>query len=121
MSLHDSDAAPPDILRSAVMFLLTMGTVFGAGMFWSTHGDDIVKKWNDDMAGMKADWNKATTPDREKQRRMFGMGWGGGAGMDHEQNFRDIARELDDSYARDSGYGGDFEAGGSFADEVRGL
>lgn len=107
----------PDIFRSAVLFFLTMGTVFSGGMLWSTYGDDIKQKWNDDLAGMKSDWKKATTPDREKQRKMMGFGWQ----RDHDQNFQDIAHELENTRMKSRGYDCDFETGSSFSDAVREL
>ena len=112
-----STSDTPDIFRSAALFFLTMGSVFFGGLLWSTYGDDIKQKWNDDLAGMKADWTKATTPDREKQRQMKGFGWQ----RNHEQNFRDVTRELESIRIKSRGYAGDFETGTSFSDDVREL
>lgn len=120
MTSPDTDTSPPEILRSAVLFFATMGTVFGVGMLVSTYGDDIARKWHEDFAAMKTDWKKATTPDREKQRRMFGVGWQS-PDFDPASNFRDISSQLENSYGRERGYSGDFKAGGSFGDEVHEL
>ena len=39
---------PSNFLRSAALFILTMGTVFGLGMAWTTYGDSIAARWNTD-------------------------------------------------------------------------
>lgn len=64
---------PSDFTRSAALFILTMGTVFGLGMLWTAYGDDVVAKWNEDWNGMKEGWTKATTPQEPKPK----AGWFG--------------------------------------------
>ena len=73
MPRHDS--AQPDIPHATAFFMLTMTSVFGAGLFWSTFGDVILDRWNTDVAEMKATWEQTTTPDRKFQRQMFGVDW----------------------------------------------
>ena len=60
------DEPPSDLVRSAALFILTMGTVFGLGMLWTNYGDDIAARWNQDWKGMKNGWAKATTPQEKK-------------------------------------------------------
>jgi hypothetical protein len=57
---------PSDFVRSAALFIFTMGTVFGLGMLWTNYGDDIAARWNKDWSGMKNGWAKATTPPEKK-------------------------------------------------------
>jgi len=65
---------PSDFMRSAALFILTMGTVFGLGMLWTTHGDAIAARWNKDWNGMKEGWVEATTPpEREPGTGLLGM------------------------------------------------
>lgn len=72
---------PSDFTRSAALFILTMGTVFGLGMLWTNYGDDITAKWDKDWNGMKEDWTQATTPQEPKPGSGFfglmkGSAWG---------------------------------------------
>jgi hypothetical protein len=65
---------PSDLMRSAALFILTMGTVFGLGMLWTNYGDDIAARWNKDWNGMEQGWAKATTPPEKKPGTgLFGM------------------------------------------------
>lgn len=57
---------PSDFMRSAALFILTMGTVFGLGMFWTNYGDEIAARWDKDWNGMKEGWTQATTPPEKK-------------------------------------------------------
>jgi len=57
---------PSDFLRSAALFILTMGTVFGLGMGWTHYGDQIAARWNKDWIGMQEGWPQATTPPENK-------------------------------------------------------
>jgi hypothetical protein len=71
---------PSDFLRSAALFIFTMGTVFGTGMVWTNYGDDIAARWNKDWNGMKDGWVKATTPPEKKPGSgggLFGLMQGG--------------------------------------------
>jgi hypothetical protein len=79
---------PSDFARSAALFILTMGTVFGLGMLWTNYGDDIAARWNKDWNGMKDGWVEATTPPkREPGTGLLGMmkdsPWGPN-GFDHD-------------------------------------
>lgn len=65
---------PSDFMRSAALFILTMGTVFGLGMLWTNYGDDIAARWNKDWNGMKESWVEATTPpEREAGTGLSGI------------------------------------------------
>ena len=57
---------PSDFLRSAALFIFTMGTVFGLGMVWTNYGDQIAARWNKDWNGMKETWTCTTTPPENK-------------------------------------------------------
>ena len=58
---------PSDFARSAALFILTMGTVFGLGILWTNYGDEIAARWDKDWKGMKESWTQATTPPEKKQ------------------------------------------------------
>jgi hypothetical protein len=57
---------PSEFLRSAALFILTMGTVFGLGMVWTNYGDQIAARWNKDWNGMQDGWAQATTPPEKE-------------------------------------------------------
>lgn len=57
---------PSEFARSAAMFLVTMGTVFGLGLVWTNYSDQIVDKWNSDWNGMKESWTAKTSPKEHK-------------------------------------------------------
>lgn len=57
---------PSEFLRSAAMFIVTMGTVFGMGLVWTNYSDQIVAKWNKDWNGMKESWAAKTSPQKRK-------------------------------------------------------
>lgn len=87
---------PSDFTRSAALFILTMGTVFGLGMLLTNHGDDIAAKWDKDWNGMKEGWTKATTPQEPKPGSglfglMKGSSWGPG-GFGYEMKPADNSR-----------------------------
>ena len=86
-------------LRSAVLFIVTMGTVFGCGMLWTNYGDEIAFKWRKDWNGMKEGWAAFTSPKkRERKPSLFGQF---PHGHDFDTQFKDISRQLEESY----GYG----------------
>ncbi len=64
---------PSDFARSAALFVLTMGTVFGLGMLWTNYGDEIAARWDKDWNGMKESWAQTTTLPEKKR--------GSGAGL----------------------------------------
>ena len=72
---HESNQQPPsEFLRSAAMFVITMGTVFGLGLVWTNYGDQIALKWHKDWHGMKESWAEKITPQkREPKSGLFGF------------------------------------------------
>lgn len=64
---------PSDFMRSAALFIFTMGTVFGLGMAWTNYGDQIAAQWNKDWNGMKEGWTEATTPPEREPGSGFGL------------------------------------------------
>lgn len=87
MDDHDDS---PGVFKSLVMFTMTMGTVFGLGMAWTTWGDDVIAAWNRDMDGMKSDWARMTSPKKKERKGLMGA-----FGSAHQARFDDIADELE--------------------------
>jgi hypothetical protein len=93
---------PSDFLRSAALFILTMGTVFGLGMVWTNYGDEIAGRWDKDWNGMKDGWVKATTPPEKKPGSgagLLGLMQGGQWG---QNGFGHDMRPIDTSHLRSS-------------------
>ena len=89
---------PSNFLRSAAMFILTMGTVFGIGMVLTNYGDEIAARWNIDWNGMQDGWMDATTPQEKKPGSGTGLlglmqgGQWGQNGFGHEMRPADTSR-----------------------------
>lgn len=64
---------PSEFMRSAALFIFTMGTVFGLGMAWTNYGDQITRRWNKDWNGMKESWTQATTPPEREPGSGLGL------------------------------------------------
>jgi hypothetical protein len=53
--------------KSAILFVVTMGAVFGLGMIWTTYGERIAFEWRRDWNGMTSSWGDATKPEQKLQ------------------------------------------------------
>lgn len=82
--------------KSAILFVVTMGTVFGLGMIWTNYGETIAFHWRRDWNGMKEDIAGATetaakdhTNDVPLSALIPGHNW--------RQEFDQVSHELNSS------------------------
>lgn len=88
---------PSDFVRSAILFFVTMSTVFGLGMLWTTSGEKIAFQWRRDWYLMKERWTEATAPKgQEKNPSLLGVM----PGRDWNQEFDRVNQDLSSSYGR---------------------
>lgn len=89
--------------KSAILFVVTMGAVFGLGMIWTTYGERIAFEWRRGWNGMTESWAETTKPKKKTPNNMIdfsAMGPGGKRGED----FDEVNYELNSQRNRSNDY-----------------